>query len=130
MNSATPESELKATVEHLIQSGCNYHLEELEKIYSPDLKIVIVDPSGQVTVLDYEQNFQFFKSKRDSGASPLDTTARFDHLEVSGQYGYVVVTRHMALADKPQKIVFSLTLDKFGGAWRVLRETAVIVGKT
>jgi hypothetical protein len=92
------------------------------------LKIVIIDPSDQVTVLNYEQNFEFFKSKRDSGASPLETTADFIHLDVSGEFGYVVVVRHVALEDKRQKVVFSLNLKKTEGAWRVFRETAVIIG--
>jgi hypothetical protein len=128
MNLSESKSELKVAVEHLIYSGCNYNLSEFKKIYTPDLKIVIIDPSDQVTVLNYEQNFEFFKSKRDSGASPLETTADFVHLDVSGEFGYVVVVRHVALEDKRQKVVFSLNLKKTEGAWRVFRETAVIIG--
>jgi hypothetical protein len=128
MNLSESKSELKVAVEHLIHSGCNYNLSEFKKIYTPDLKIVIIDPSDQVTVLNYEQNFEFFKSKRDSGASPLETTADFVHLDVSGEFGYVVVVRHVALEDKRQKVVFSLNLKKTEGAWRVFRETAVIIG--
>ena len=129
MNLTKSESELKTAVEHLIHSGCNYNLNEFSKIYSPDLKIIIVDPSNQVTVLNYEQNFEFFKSKRDSGASPLETTADFVHLDVSDKFGYVVVVRHVALEGVRQKVVFSLNLKKSDGAWRVFRETAVIFGK-
>lgn len=129
MTLSTAESELKATIEHLIHSGCHYVIEEFPKIYTPNLKIVMVDPSGDVIALDYEQNFQFFKSKKEAKAAPLDTTAHFNHIEVYGQSGYAVVTRHVALMDKPQKIVFSLSLDKSSGTWRVFRETAVIIGE-
>ncbi|MDF1816351.1 MAG: hypothetical protein P1V20_29395 [Verrucomicrobiales bacterium] len=127
MNQAHSEKELKAAVEHLIHSGCNYDINEFEKIYTPDLMIVIVDHADQVAVLNYEQNYEFFRSKREAGDPPLEETAKFIHLDVSGNNGYVVVVRHVTMDEKRQKVVFSLNLKFTGGRWRVFRETAVIV---
>lgn len=129
MNQTHSEKELKAAVEHLIHRGCNYDLNEFEKIYTPDLKIVIVDPTDQVSVLNYEQNYEFFRSKREAGDPPLEETAKFIHLDISGDYGYVVVVRHVTMDEKRQKVVFSLNLRFSGERWRVFRETAVIVAE-
>ncbi|MDZ8119498.1 nuclear transport factor 2 family protein [Pontiella agarivorans] len=126
MKLTQPEKELKAAVEHLIHSGCNYNLNEFGNIYTPDLKVVIIDPSSQVAILNYEQNYEFFKAKRDSGASPLEETVNFVHLDISGDYGYVVVIRHVAMDIERQKVVFSLNLRKCDGVWKVFRETAMI----
>lgn len=128
MNLDESESELKAAVEHLIHCGSHYEIDRFATLYAPELQIIIVDPANNVMVLDYEQNLAFFKSKRQAGASPLEETAEFIHLDVSGDYGYVVVVRHVALEGRRQKVVFSLNLRKSAGTWRVFRETAVIVG--
>lgn len=126
--SLTPEQqELKDVVVRLIDSGCHYRLDELAKLYSRDLKIVIVSPDDTVTVFDYEQNMAFFRSRLEAGAAPLDTSARFVHVEVVGDRGYVVVVRHVALVGEArQRIVFSLTLQRSNHKWKIIRESAVI----
>jgi hypothetical protein len=121
---------LQQAVERLIDNACNYRLDVLEGLYSTDLVIVTVAPDGQTTRLNYEQNMQFFRAKRDSGALPLETTAVFNYVEVDGIAGYVVVTRHVNLTGARQKIVFNLTLSRASGNWTVIREFAVIIGET
>ncbi len=125
-----PQLELKSAVEALIDAGCNYRLSDLEEIYSPELRIVILQPDGSAITFDYEQNMNFFRQLRDSGAPPLDKTAQFNHLEIIGDQGYVIVTRKMALGSTPQTIVFNLMLTKASGHWQVYREHAVILGES
>ena len=129
MNLGKEQQALQQAVERLIDNGCNYRLAALEDIYSRELVIVIVALDGQVTRLDYDQNMQFFRAKRDSGALPLDTSAVFNHVEIDGSTGHVVVTRHMSLTGTRQKIVFNLTLLRTSGNWKVIREFAVIIAE-
>lgn len=124
------QQELKNTVKALIDAGCNYRLAELEKLYAPELSIIMLQPNGKIISFDYQQNMDFFRQLRDSGAAPIDKTAEFNYVDVVGQLGYVIVTRKMNLGDGPKNIVFNLMLKKFGELWQVYREHAVIINQT
>jgi hypothetical protein len=120
---------LKSAVESLIDAGCNYRLFELEKLYSPELKIVMLQPDSTIVTFNYEQNMDFFRKLRDSCAPPLDKTVKFNHIELAGDYGFVIVTRKIALGSTPQTIVFNLMLTRASGSWQVFREHSVILGE-
>lgn len=122
--------ELIETVENLIDAGCNYRIDELEQLYAPELSIRMVQVDGSVLKFDYAQNIEFFRSLKNSGATPMDKTASFNAAEVQGDTGYVIVTRQMDLGGGPQKIVFNLMLSRSQiGRWQIFREHAVIVGE-
>lgn len=116
------------TIERLMDAGCNYRIDELKEIYAPDLVIHILQEDSSVVTFDYEKNLEFFRSLRDSGAPPLDSTAHFNLAEVQNGIGFVVVTRTMNLGAGSKKIVFSLMLRDEQEGWRVFREQAVITG--
>lgn len=122
----TYEQEVKRTVEHLIKSGSAYELEELDKIYSTELKIVMINENSQVITFNREENMALFAAKRRAGDAPLDTYADFNYVEASESFGHVIVTRKMALGDRVDKIIFSLYLKKIDTVWQVYRETAFI----
>lgn len=128
MTSPDKQQQLKQTVEALIDAGCNYRLHELERLYSADLQIVMVQENGEIASFDYGQNMDFFRRLRDSGARPIDATTSFNYVGFQGDEGYVVVTRHMDLGAGPRKIVFNLMLKHSVDRWRVFREHAVVVG--
>lgn len=111
-----------------MDAGCNYRIDELKEIYAPDLVIHILQEDSSVVTFDYEKNLEFFRSLRDSGAPPLDSTAHFNLAEVQNGIGFVVVTRTMNLGAGSKKIVFSLMLRDEQEGWRVFREQAVITG--
>jgi hypothetical protein len=113
----------------LINAGCNYRIEELKEIYAPDLVIHILQEDSSLLTFDYEKNLDFFRSLRDSGAPPLDSTAHFNLAEVQNDIGFVIVTRTMNLGSGPKKIVFSLMLRETPKGWQVFREQAVIAGE-
>ncbi|WCN13249.1 nuclear transport factor 2 family protein [Marinomonas mediterranea] len=123
------QKELQKTVEALIDAGCNYRLGDLEKLYAPELVIVMLLPDCSVLNFDYQQNMEFFRRLRDSGASPLDKTAEFNYVDVRDKLGYVIVKRQMDLGGGPKKIVFNLMLDKSNGSWRIYREQAVVMNE-
>lgn len=118
--------ELKQRVEELIDSGCNYKLDNLANIYSRELKVVMVSPEGNAMAMDYDQVMELFQTKKQNGDPPLDSSAVFNYFEVDGDLGYVVVTRNVALMGTPQEVVFNLTLSGVSGSWKVVREFAVV----
>ncbi|TDO99826.1 nuclear transport factor 2 family protein [Marinomonas balearica] len=124
-----PQKELKSTVEALIDAGCNYRLDDLANLYAPELIIVMLLPDGSVLNFDYQQNMEFFRRLRDSGAPSLDKTAEFNYIDVREQSGYVMVTRQMDLGDGPKKIVFNLMLKKSNDLWQIYREQAVVINE-
>ena len=108
---------LTDTVRRLIDSGCHYRLEALEKLYAPDLQIVIVQENGEAATFDYQQNMAFFCQLRDNNAA--------EHNGI----GYVTATRRMDLGAGEKKIVFTLMLRPAeNGQWQIFREHAVVVG--
>ncbi|MDW6004803.1 hypothetical protein [Vibrio mangrovi] len=115
-------------VEQLSSAGCHYRIEELATIYSPDLVIHILQEDSSLLTFDYQQNLDFFRSLRDSGASPLDTTADFNLAEVQNGTGFVTVTRILDLGAGPKKIIFNLFLEETSEGWQIFREQAVILG--
>lgn len=122
------ELALKRSVEELIDSGCNYKLDSLEKLYSKELKVVMISPEEGVMTMDFEQVMDLFKSKKKNGDPPLDTSSVFNYIEIDGDLGHVVVTRNVALMGKPQEVVFNLTLSSASGDWKIVREFAVVTG--
>ncbi|AEF56311.1 hypothetical protein [Marinomonas posidonica] len=124
------QQELKEAVEALIDAGCNYRLDDLERLYAPELTIVMLLPDGSVLNFDYQQNMEFFRQLRDSGAPPIDKTAEYNYIDVRDQFGYVIVTRQMDLGEGSKKIVFNLMLNKSNGVWQIYREQAVVISET
>lgn len=123
------DQKLIHTVERLIAAGCNYRIDELKEIYAPDLLIHILQEDSALMSFDYEKNLDFFRSLRDSGAPPLDSTAHFNLAEVQNGIGFVAVTRTMDLGAGPKRIVFNLMLRNTPEGWRVFREQAVVAGE-
>lgn len=117
------------TVEKLIDAGCHYRIEELERLYSPDFVVHILQEDSTLLSFDYEKCLDLFRSMRDSEAPPLDTTANFNFAEVHDGIGFVMVTRKMnLLGNGSKKIVFNLALKETEEGWQVFREQAVVVG--
>jgi hypothetical protein len=124
------DQELISTINRLIDAGCNYRIDQLEKIYTPDLMIYIRQEDSSLVTFDYKESLNFFRSLRDSGAPPLDSTAEFTLAEVQNDIGFVMVSRTMNLGAGPKKIVFNLMLRKAPApeVWQVFREHAIVTG--
>lgn len=119
--------ELIQAVKHLIDTGCHYRIDELEKLYTKDLQILIVQENGDVMNFDYDTNQAFFRQLAKQKAPPMDTGVVFNYADVQDGIGYVIATRQMDLGFGKKKIVFTLMLRK-STHWQVFREHAVIVG--
>lgn len=58
-----------------------------------------------------------FQSKRVAGDSPLNTAARFLHLEASDTTAHAILERSVALGDKEKDITLSMDLVHKSGRW-------------
>lgn len=118
--------EVKQSVQMLIENGSHYNIDMLESLYHKDLKIIKIDETGRVDVIDRKQNMTFFRKKRDGGSKPLSTYAEFNYIDANGHKGHVIVTRKMQLENRPEKLIFSIDLVNEDKRWQVIRETAFV----
>ena len=117
---------VRETIERLIEHGSHFHVDDLERIYHKDLKVIMIDERGDVTVADRAENMALFRSKRDSGVDPLSTWAEFNYVEAGETTGHVLVTRKMKLGDRPEKLVLSIDLVRENDRWQVIREVVFV----
>lgn len=120
------ENEVRSTVERLIDRGSNYDVDELEKLYHPDLNIVKIDNNGRVETFSREQNMEFFRNRQLSQSPPLSTEAQFNYIYADEVRGHVLVTRQMDMTGVLERSVFSIELVKSNGNWQIYRETAFV----
>lgn len=121
-------TELVTAVRHLIDTACHYRMDELARLYAPDLMIVIVQENGETLTFDHDQNRAFFQGLKDAGAPPLNTAVIFNHAQIHDGIGYVTATRLLDLGQGEKRIVFTLMLRHDGTCWQVFREHAVVTG--
>lgn len=126
MNENPYTADIKQTVEHLIENGSHFNVEELDRIYHEQLTIVIIDETGTVTAMDKEENMALFREKRDSGAEPLSKAAEFNYVNGDADEGHVIVTRKIQLQERREKSIFSIHLVREDEQWQVIRETAFV----
>lgn len=111
-----------AQTKNLIKSGTSYNLEALDSIYSPELRIVRLDEKGNVTVINKEENMNFFRAKRQSGSTPLSKQTEFHYAEIKGNRGYVYLTRVMKLAERWEELKYHIEWEYSKGRWQVVHE--------
>lgn len=88
------------------------NVEKLNEIYDDSLKIVKIDELGNVEVLTKKATLDFFASKRTRGDEPFSKETVYNYVEADEHRGYVIVTRHMKMKDRPEKSIFGLHLEK------------------
>ncbi len=125
-SNGNPATQVREAIEHLIESGSTYNLEELERLYHRDLKIFIVDEDGNAQVLDRARNMEMFQQRRDAGLDPLNRWAEFRHIEAKDEAGFVIVTRKMELRGRPETFVLAIHLVREDERWQVVQETIFV----
>jgi hypothetical protein len=119
-------TEVRRTIERLIEDGSNYNVEELEKLYHRRLKVFVIDENGDVSVFDKARNMELFRAKRADGAEPLSRWAKFDHVEGAKGTGFVIWTRKMELRGRPEKFILAIHLAQEDVRWQVTHETVFV----
>lgn len=116
--------EVKEAIEFLVYNASNYNIEKLTKIYHPDLRITTITETGQVIVLNYQENIDLFTKKRDSGDGPLSTYTEFNYIDANDTTAQVVVTRKADINRGSERLFFCIDLIKENGKWLIFKEVA------
>ncbi len=120
------ELSLKQTIENLIKAGTTFDIQQLDIIYHEDLKVIMIDKNGQKTISDKQAFKDLFSTKLKNGDAPLNTWAKFNHIDVNNNIGHVIVTRKVNLTGEEQEILLSIDLVKTNEKWQVIREVIFI----
>lgn len=107
---------------HLIESGTTFNLEALDSIYSSDLRIIRLDEKNNVTVFNKVENMSFFRSKSESGETPLSKRTIYHYAEVKDDRGFVFLTRIMKLTDRWEELKYHIEWEYKDGRWQVTHE--------
>lgn len=113
---------VRAQVEALIQAGTTFDVEALEQIYHDDLDVVMIDTDDNKAVANKEGFKGLFTAKRDAGAAPLDTWAKWHRVTATDKTANVVMTRKVNLTGQDQILILSIDLIHEDGRWQVTRE--------
>ncbi|WP_303318409.1 hypothetical protein Q4Q34_10070 [Flavivirga abyssicola] len=113
---------LKQAIESLIEAGTSFDTDKLELIYHKNLQVIMINVEGQKTISDKESFKNLFDTKRKNGDPPLNTWAKFNHLEVNDNFGHVIVTRKVNLTGEESTIILSIDLVWEANRWQVTRE--------
>jgi ketosteroid isomerase-like protein len=116
------ESEVKQTVENLINIATSYDIDSLANIYHDQLKVTMVDHLGNVNFASKDDFIQVFKAKKAVGDPPMNTWAEWHHIEADGDKGLVVLSRKNNLNGADMKLFLSLDLVYETERWQVIRE--------
>ncbi len=113
---------LKETIENLIKAGTTFDIKELELIYHKELKVIMMDDQGKITISNKEMFKNLFQMKKENGDAPLNDWAEFHHVEVNKHNGHIIVARKVNLTGIEQKITLSIDLIWEENRWQVIRE--------
>ncbi len=120
------DNEIKNLTQELIDNGTKYNIEFLEKIYDNNLKFLRIDRNNNVQLLTKEDNLQFFKSLKDSGAEPLNNFAELHYADNDGKNGFIILTRKMKQRDKEEEFLFNIYWENINGSWKIVRESVIV----
>src|SRR5262245_29981964 len=115
---AQDEPGLRQTVERFIAAADKGDTQAVAALYDPAFTNVRVADDGGLVRLSREQVLQFLG--RGANIPTKDTAVH--HVEVSADYGFVLLTRSKNLGSGWEPMFYSLVWKKQGDQWRLLRE--------
>ncbi|MDO6558946.1 nuclear transport factor 2 family protein [Paraglaciecola chathamensis] len=115
------ESQVKQTIENLIQLASHFDLKAIDQIYHDDMQVVMVDPVGKAHTSDKNAFKQMIQERKDEG-TPMNTWVQFQHVQASAERGLVVLSRKNNLAGQDMLLNLSIDLKYEDGRWQVTRE--------
>jgi hypothetical protein len=116
------QAEVKQAIDDLIQTATTYDVSELDRIYHDDMKIFMLDVSGELNLANKDDFKGIFKSKRDAGDPPMNTWAEFHSIEADDKTGHVLLSRKNNLGGHDQILTLSIDLEFHDSHWQVMRE--------
>lgn len=110
-------------IDRLAETGSNYRMEEMERLYTEDLGFLVLTPQGEIARFSKAEMMSEFRSRRDAGEKPLSTEKRVLHIEEQGDVATAVLYRRMS--HEADAALYELRLRKVDGDWRVAGETVL-----
>lgn len=110
-------------IDRLAETGSNYRMEEMERLYTEDLGFLVLTPQGEIARFSKAEMLGEFRSRRDAGEKPLSTEKRVLHIEEQGDEATAVLYRRMS--HEADAALYELRLRKVDGDWRVAGETVL-----
>jgi hypothetical protein len=109
-------------IHELIAAGTSFDIDQLERIYHDDLQVLMIDDDGNVNEANKMAFKEMFQSKLDTGDPPLNTWAKFSHIEADALKAHVLVMRKVKLMEDEQNLTLSIDLVHEDNRWQVTRE--------
>ncbi|MDM0074777.1 hypothetical protein QTH90_10315 [Variovorax sp. J2P1-59] len=110
-------------IDELAETGSNYRMNEMERLYTEDLGFLVLTPQGEVARFSKAEMMAEFRSRRDAGEKPLSTEKRILHIEEQDDVATAVLYRRMS--DQADPALYELRLRKVDGKWLVSGETVL-----
>jgi hypothetical protein len=120
------KEQLITLTKEFIHEATHYNMDYLDRIYSKDLTIVMVDENDQVSTMDKDQTLGYFKERLDSGAPPLSEESDFLYAGGDEKLAMVLVSRTMQFNARLEKMLFTLFWQKTDIGWQVVKESSSI----
>lgn len=115
--------EILEFIDVLAETGSNYRMEEMERLYLDDLGFLVLTPEGRIARFSKDEMLGEFRSRRDAGEPPLSTEKKILHVEERGNEATAVLYRRMS--EQADPALYELRLRKDAGKWRVAGETVL-----
>lgn len=113
---------VRRAIEALMNAGIQGDLSGLDHIYHPDMKILMLDISGELARFDKPQ-FMAMLAETVKGTNPDDHKwARFNAVDAQGDRGHVLITRRVPIGGARKVLELSIDLIFEDDRWQVTRE--------
>lgn len=117
---------VRQTIDKLIQTATSYDIDALDAIYHDDMSVLMIDINDNVSGANKSNLIDLFRSKRDTGAPPMNTWAKYHNIEVTDDKAHVLLSRKNDLTGKPMRLLLSIDLIICDERWQVIREVISI----
>ncbi len=116
------EAEIKQVIDDLIQTATSYDINKLDRIYHENLNVIMVDVDDNLNTANKETFKNIFKSKKEAGDPPMNTWAKYHHIEMNDNGAHVLLSRKNNLSGIEQILFLSIDLIFEDNRWQVIRE--------
>lgn len=117
------EEGLKAYIMRLIDPEKDFGREDLDLLYHDDMSVIILDDKSTKNQFNKTEFVVMIGAKLDNHEEHKNNNwAKFHHIEVDGNKGYVIVERKLNLIGSKTKLLVSLDFVWEDERWQIIRE--------
>lgn len=117
------EEGLKASLNQLINPDENFGRDELKLIYHDELVVIMIDTKDNKNVFRKPEFVALIGTKLDNKEEHKSNNwAKFHHIEVNGNKGYIIVERKLNLTGSKTKLLVAIDFVWENKRWQIIRE--------